>query len=85
MSSSQCLSLLKSLASGGRTVICSIHTPSAKLFALFDQVYIVSEGQCVYKGYGPDVVPFLLEIGLNCPKYYNPADFGEYFEKTVIV
>ncbi|XP_073989097.1 ATP-binding cassette subfamily G member 4-like isoform X2 [Rhodnius prolixus] len=84
LSSSQCISLLKSLARGGRTVICSIHTPSAKLFALFDNVYIVADGQCIFQGLGEDIVPFLSSFGLNCPKHYNPADFmvevssGEY-------
>ncbi|KAJ8973991.1 hypothetical protein NQ317_009023 [Molorchus minor] len=75
LSCSQCISLLKTIAKGGRTVICSIHTPSAKLFSEFDDVYILSAGQCVYKGYGPDVVPFLANLGLECPKHYNPADF----------
>ncbi|KAF6211169.1 hypothetical protein GE061_014284 [Apolygus lucorum] len=84
LSSAQCLNLLKSLARGGRTVICSIHTPSAKLFALFDNVYIVAEGQCVFQGLGEDIVPFLAQNGLPCPKHFNPADFiievssGEY-------
>lgn len=78
MSSSQCLSLLKTLAEGGRTVICSIHTPSARLFALFDNVYIVAEGQCVFQGLGEDIVPFLATLGLHCPKHYNPADFSKF-------
>lgn len=82
LASSQCISLLKLLAEGGRTVICSIHTPSARLFAMFDNVYIVSSGQCVYQGYGPDVVPFLANIGLVCPTHYNPADFGKSNEKS---
>ncbi|KAG5863623.1 ATP-binding cassette sub-family G member 1, partial [Gonioctena quinquepunctata] len=75
LSCSQCISLLKNIAEGGRTVICSIHTPSARLFCKFDNVYIISAGQCVYQGYGPEVVPFLSDIGIQCPKHYNPADF----------
>lgn len=77
LSSSQCIQLLKMLARGGRTVICSVHTPSAKLFDMFDHVYIVSEGQCVFQGKGRDIVPFLAGLGLNCPKTYNPADFSK--------
>nr|AIN44110.1 ATP-binding cassette sub-family G member 1-like protein [Laodelphax striatellus] len=90
LASSQCISLLKALAQGGRTVICSIHTPSARLFSLFDHVYVVSEGQCVFQGHGHDIVEFLATFGLNCPKHYNPIDFmievssgeyGDYLER----
>ncbi|KAK9871012.1 hypothetical protein WA026_009972 [Henosepilachna vigintioctopunctata] len=91
---SQCIGLLKLLAELGRTVICAVHTPSAKLFSIFDNVYIVSQGQCVYQGYGPSVVPFLASIGLVCPLSYSPADFmmevcskeyGDFHNKMVSI
>lgn len=77
LSSAQCITMLKTLATGGRTVICSIHTPSARLFQLFDHVYIVSQGQCVYQGAATEIVQFLASIGLSCPTHYNPADFSK--------
>lgn len=64
MSSSQCVELLRRIAHGGRTVICSIHTPSAKIFAMFDHVYIMANAQCVYQGKGDYIVPYLDSLGL---------------------
>lgn len=74
-SSTQCLSLLKRLAESGRTIICTIHQPSALLFKMFDLIYAIAEGQCIYQGSSQNLVPFLAELDLNCPEFFNPADY----------
>lgn len=75
----QSVSILRNLAKGGRTIVCTIHQPSASVFEMFDHVYVIAEGLCVYQGSSYNIIPYLQTIGLHCPQYHNPADFGEYF------
>jgi ATP-binding cassette, subfamily G (WHITE), member 1 len=72
---SQCLQLLKQLAMEGKTVICTIHQPTALLLKKFDHIYALAGGQCIYQGSQKNLVPFLAELNLICPQTYNPADF----------
>ncbi|CAH2108526.1 unnamed protein product [Euphydryas editha] len=71
----QLVVLLRLLSRQGRTIVCTIHQPSASLFSLFDRVYVLARGLCCYQGAAPLLVPFCAEIGHICPTTHNPADF----------
>ncbi|XP_059055462.1 ATP-binding cassette sub-family G member 1-like isoform X2 [Achroia grisella] len=71
----QLVVLLRLLSRQGRTIVCTVHQPSASLFTLFDRVYILARGLCCYQGAPPLLVPYLAEMGHICPTTHNPADF----------
>ncbi|XP_026752084.1 ATP-binding cassette subfamily G member 4-like [Galleria mellonella] len=71
----QLVVLLRLLSRQGRTIVCTIHQPSASLFSLFDRVYILARGLCCYQGAAPLLVPYLAETGHICPTTHNPADY----------
>lgn len=74
-SSTQCIQLLKKLAQEGKTIVCTIHSPSAIVLGLLDHLYALADGNCLYQGASSNLVPFLSEFDLICPEIYNPADF----------
>lgn len=78
------ITLLHSLARAGRTIIATIHQPSALIFEKIDSVYCLEAGRMLYSGPRATLLPALSSAGLKCPPYHNPADFlmevasGEY-------
>ncbi|KAI4463702.1 abc transporter g family member 28 [Holotrichia oblita] len=92
VSTKQCILLLKQLAQEGRTIIITIHQPSASICEMLDHLYVLAEGKCIYQGSVKGVVPYLQESNLFCPAYHNPADYlievaagehGEYVDLLV--
>uniref|UniRef100_A0A1A9V888 ABC transporter domain-containing protein n=1 Tax=Glossina austeni TaxID=7395 RepID=A0A1A9V888_GLOAU len=69
------MQLLQNLASEGRSIICTIHQPSTHVYEMFNQVYVLSQGYCIYQGSPHQTVNFLAAVDLHCPPYHNPADF----------
>nr|XP_022306323.1 protein white-like [Crassostrea virginica] len=65
---------LKMLVHKGHTVLCTIHQPSSEVFALFDEIYLLAEGKCVFTGNTMFGLDFFQSQGFPCPRNYNPAD-----------
>ncbi len=69
--------LLRRLAQEqGRTIVCSTHQPSAKSFAAFDRVLLLSRGgRVAFEGKRRDAEHHFVSLGFTKPKGQNPADF----------
>ncbi|XP_047044918.1 ABC transporter G family member 12-like [Lolium rigidum] len=66
---------LRTLAiDGGRTIISSVHQPSSEVFALFDDLCLLSSGETVYFGDAKLAPQFFAETGFPCPSRRNPSD-----------
>ncbi|KAK4340030.1 hypothetical protein RND71_041492 [Anisodus tanguticus] len=64
----------------GRTIIASIHQPSAEVFNLFHSLCILSSGRTVYFGPASAAIEFFGTNGFPCPLHQNPSD---HFLKTI--
>lgn len=74
------IKLLKHLVSDSEypmSIVISIHQPSAKLFSVFDQVYLMANGSCLYDGSSnvDHINSYLGMFNLECPKFNNIADY----------
>ncbi|KAG7390461.1 hypothetical protein PHYBOEH_007031 [Phytophthora boehmeriae] len=73
---------LQQIARDGRTVIATIHQPSSEVFAIFDQLYLLSDGSPVYQGKANESVDYFASLGYPCPSQINPSD---YFMRQLVV
>ncbi|KAK7244349.1 hypothetical protein RIF29_39169 [Crotalaria pallida] len=69
------VSTLWDLASGGRTIVMTIHQPSSRLFYMFHKVLLLSEGYPLYFGKGSDAIQYFSNIGFAPTIAMNPSDF----------
>ncbi|KAJ1380934.1 P-loop containing nucleoside triphosphate hydrolase [Sesbania bispinosa] len=68
------LNTIKRLASGGRTVITTIHQPSSRLYYMFDKVVLLSEGCPIYYGPASTALEYFSSVGFSTCVTVNPAD-----------
>ncbi|KOB66964.1 Minichromosome maintenance 3 [Operophtera brumata] len=73
--SKQMVRLLHELARQGRTVVVTIHQPSATLLQKVDRLYAMVGGKCAFMGSVPLLRPYLEQMHWTCPPYHNPVDF----------
>ena len=71
----QLVHTLRELASGGRTVITSIHQPSSRVFRVMDDVILLANGSCIYYGGTESTLKYFASLGHAIPEGVNTADF----------
>lgn len=73
---SSIMEVLRGLAAEGRTLILTIHQARSDLFRHFGNVLLLARGgKPVYTGPAADMLKYFNQLGHNCPRNTNPADF----------
>ena len=70
----QAMEGLKDLTKDGHTVIASIHQPRSSIYAMIDDLCLLSEGKMIYFGDAEEALKYFAELGYPCPEHYNPAE-----------
>lgn len=66
---------MKSMASNNRLVISVLHQPRSSIFAMFDQLLLISEARTIYFGNCHDAVSYFSQCRYRCPETFNPSDY----------
>ncbi|KAI0185257.1 ABC transporter [Xylaria flabelliformis] len=71
----QLVRTLKVLARKGRTILTTLHSPRSSIWALMDNLILLSRGGLVYSGPTRDCIPWFSSLGYELPPFVNPAEF----------
>ncbi|XP_050431841.1 protein white [Adelges cooleyi] len=69
------VSVLKSMSTKGKTIVCTIHQPSSEVYSMFDKILLLASGRTAFLGTPNEAIEFFKMLGVTCPKNHNPADF----------
>jgi ABC-type multidrug transport system ATPase subunit len=69
------VAILKQLASEGRTVVCTLHQPSLRIFESFDSLVLLASGRLAYAGGAQAAAAYFATVGVELPPRENPAEF----------
>ncbi|RLN31597.1 hypothetical protein BBJ28_00024454 [Nothophytophthora sp. Chile5] len=58
-----------------KAIVIALLQPAPEVFALFDNVLILNEGEMMYNGPREDVVPYFETLGFKCPHGRDVADY----------
>ena len=69
------VSILRRIAQSGKTVVATVHQPSARLFRQFDALLLLCDGKVVYGGAAADAAAHFASLGFPTPPQENPAEY----------
>jgi ABC-type multidrug transport system ATPase subunit len=70
----QVVQTMRRLANSGKTVVAVIHQPSQRIFSLFDDLLLLSEGKQMYFGEVKNVRSYFDSIGFSCANEEGTAE-----------
>uniref|UniRef100_A0A914ULT9 ABC transporter domain-containing protein n=1 Tax=Plectus sambesii TaxID=2011161 RepID=A0A914ULT9_9BILA len=69
----QVVRVLQQAANSGKMIICTIHQPSSQVFAMFDQLCLLAQGQVAYFGPRKEALEIFERCRLPCPVNFSPS------------
>lgn len=74
VTSAKIVHLLRKLSRVGRTIIYTIHQPTAEVLSYFDDIMLMTQGRVAFHGTMAASIGYFESIGFPCPEKYTPTD-----------